>query len=121
MGIHKLQAATDGGFEDHGIRIEQQHILGIVLTDGLVVSSGEAHILTVGNDVHLRMTGGDDSQGVVGGVVVHHEDVALDTLQSLLHTLQTLVEQLADIVADDDYADFLGHTKGMQSNRMTPR
>ena len=121
MFVHKLQTAFDRRLIDDSIGIQQQHIFRICLADGLVVGTGKAHILLVGHEMHLRMLRLQRRHRSVRRVVVHHEDVALDSLKGPFHAHQTLVQQLADVVADNDYADFLGHTNGMQSNRMTPR
>ena len=54
-------------------------------------------------------------------IVVHDKHLTIDSFEGFADTLQTLIQQLADIIADNDYADFLGHTNGIQSKRITPR
>ena len=119
--VHEVEYAVQRILIDHRIRIEQQDIFRLRKTDSLLVGTRETHILVDSNHSHLRMFLFQHSQGIVLGVVVNDKHLAIDALQGASHTLQTLVQQLADVIANNDYADFLGHTKGIHNNSITPR
>ena len=121
MLVHKVETALDGRLVNYGIRIKQQHVFGLRLANGLIVGTRKTHIILIGYEAHLRMFGAQRLNSSITRIVVDNINVANNTLKGTLYTLQTLVQQLADIIADDDYADFLGHTNGMQSNKITPR
>ena len=121
MLVHEVKTSLDGRFIDDGIRIEQQHVFGIRPADSLVVGTCKAHVRRIGNEMYLRMLGAQYLDGFVSRTVVNNKYVAIDAIECALHALQTFVQQLADVIADNDYADFLGHTNGIQINRMTPR
>ena len=118
MGVEKIQRAADGFLVDHRVGVEQQDILRLRLADGLVVGTGKTHILAVGHEMHLRIARLQGLHGAVAGAVVNHEHLAVDTFEGFTDALQALIQQAADIVADDDYCDFLCvHAKGMQMNK----
>ena len=106
---------------DHCIGVKQQDVFSVRLTDSLIIGTCKANILLIDNDVNIRMFVGKHLQGIVSRLVIHNPHLAVNALQRFIHALQTFVQQLADVIADNDYADFLGHTKGRHSNRMTPR
>ena len=88
-------------------------------TNGLVVSTGKAYVDGIGHEVDIGITGLQLLYGMVGRAVVNDIDFAIDAVEGSLHALQALVEQAADIIADDYDCDFLVHAKGMQISRMT--
>jgi hypothetical protein len=121
MGIHKVETALDGRLVDNRIGIEQQNVFSIRHADGLIICTCKTNIRLVGNEMYLLIFGAQLLDRMVSRAIIYHVYVALNTIMGPLNTLQTFVKQLTNVVADNNYTDFLGHTNGMQSSRMTPK
>ena len=79
MRFRRLKHFVQGVLGQNGVGIQEEDVFSGDLMQSLVVGASEAQILTVGNDFHTEWERGGETvaqmgDGVVGGVVVHHED-----------------------------------------------
>ena len=77
MAFHEVEAFLEAVGFDQGIWIEQQDVFGLAQADGLVVGFGEAHIVLVGDELHLGKLFPNHFHRIVHRVVVHHENLEI--------------------------------------------
>ena len=75
-------AQTFGG--DDGVRVEDKRVGAFRLHNGLVVGAGKPHILLVLNKGDTGEFWLNVWHGVVGGIVVNHDDFARQSLERFL-------------------------------------
>ena len=106
-----------GVLSHHRIRIQQQHIFSLRLTDGLIIGFGKSEVLLIfyQSDPRILFTHGHYT--IIVGVVIHHKNLTLDSFKGFLYALQTLFQIAAHIIADDDNTQF--HASVSASQRLS--
>ena len=106
MGIHETDHCLQRGLCHDGVGIQQQHILTLRLPDGDIVSLRKTEVLLIRNQMHPGIVVVQNLDGIVGRVVVHHEDLRLEAFRGSLHAFETLLHEAAYIIADDNDRQF---------------
>ena len=78
MGIHKADTLAERGPSNNGIRIEQQDVFALRLTDGHVVGAREAQIVIVCYQLDPRVTATDMTHSIIGGGIVNDKHLDID-------------------------------------------
>ena len=118
VAVHKGETLRKGVVLHHRIRVEKQHILARRDADGLVVGPAEAHILLIGDDLHLGKLLRQHLQRAVNRVVVDDKHLPLNALQGATHRIQALLEEVLDVIVNDDNREFhtsRDHLSGLES------
>jgi hypothetical protein len=100
MGIHEIDGLSECLFSNYGIWIEQQHVLAYRLPDGNIVGAGEPEIVIVGYQTNPGILLANSLYGIILRGIIDNKHLGLDTLGGLMYTIQALLNEATDIIAD---------------------
>ena len=102
MGIHKVQRFLDGVLSHNGIRVQQQDIVAVRLSDSNIVGTSKADIVVTGDELYLGELFLNHLYRVIVRVVIDHIHLGADSFQRTTQRQQALFEVATDIIAYDD-------------------
>ena len=106
MGIQEGHTALQHVLTHDGVGVEQQHILALRLSDGLVVGSREAPVVGILHEMHAGKARLQILHTAVGAGIVHHPHLGLKPCRGPHDTAQALFQVVLDVVANYYDAQF---------------
>jgi hypothetical protein len=102
MTVHEVDRLSQHVLAYDGIRVEQQHILTLALSDGDIVGPGEPQIMVTGYIVDMAVILFQIRHRIVLGMIIHDIHISLYSFKSLVETVETLSQIILYIITDYD-------------------
>ena len=103
MIAHPRQRFFDAVDSNNGVGIENQGEFALCHIDALVVGLGKTGIGLVFDKLHIGEAGLDEGHGIVGRIVIDHDNLAVDAVKCLLCGSDGLLQEVLDAVTHYDY------------------
>lgn len=102
MGFKKTDTLTEAIFRNDGIRVQEENIFPGGHRQSLVAAFCKAGVFFIGDKAYTGEFRRKVFDTVIGGIVIHYNDLRGQAIHSPLHGAKALLEEVLDVEIDND-------------------